>query len=436
MTEHDDPYARMAAYLDAGTDAIPRKAEPWSIPADYGGTAFRSRLEAGWARTLDRYGIRWEYEPHVYTLDGGTRYLPDFSLPDLSTFIEAKGPHMQRLDKARELARQMAPEAIVLIGYPPQRRRLVEWRGESMLQWADALGYPATFTSCPECGAYQWCRIRVSLDCRACGKRLSAHHAACGEMPFYDWQDEGEPFASILAKGGASLMPWVRFDDQYTIHRKVDGLSDAAFRLHTSAIFWCARNLTDGFVSREDLDGVTARVRTPARFAAECASRGAWHEATAPCASEKCPGPVDGDGWVIHDYWQYQPTKAQVLADREKAAARQEKWRKAKAGYPQDKSGDTPRNGHGNGGSNGVTNGVANATPDPTRPEGSGSGRAPDPSGRADGRASPPGSPDRTAKPPRPPWCGGCDERTRLDEDDQGRPRRCPACHPLAEAAP
>lgn len=58
-------------------------------------------------------------------------------------------------------------------------------------------------------------------------------------------------------------MPWVRFDDQFPIHRKVDGLSDAAYRLHTSAIFWCARNLTDGFVSEEDLDGVTARVRTP-----------------------------------------------------------------------------------------------------------------------------------------------------------------------------
>ena len=122
-------------------------------------------------------------------------------------------------------------------------------------------------------------------------------------------------------------MPWVRFDDQYPIHRKVDGLSDAAFRLHTSAIFWSARNLTDGFVSREDLDGVTARVRTPARFAAECVRRGVWHGALEPCDSEKCPGPVDNDGWIIHDYWWYQPTKEQVRRDRAHNARRQALFR-------------------------------------------------------------------------------------------------------------
>jgi hypothetical protein len=30
---------------------------------------------------------------------------------------------------------------------------------------------------------------------------------------------------------------------------------------------------------------------------------------------------------------------------------------------------------------------------------------------------------------PRPRWCGGCDERTRLAGDP---PYRCPVCHPLA----
>ena len=115
-------------------------------------------------------------------------------------------------------------------------------------------------------------------------------------------------------------MPWVRFDDQFTIHRKVDGLTDAAFRLHVAAVFWSARNLMDGFVPGEDLDLVCARLRAPSRFAAECVSRGVWHEARTPCASEKCPGPVDNDGWVIHDYWEYQPTRDKVLADREMKA--------------------------------------------------------------------------------------------------------------------
>lgn len=183
-------------------------------------------------------------------------------------------------------------------------------------------------------------------------------------------------------------MPWVRFDDQYPIHRKVDGLSDAAFRLHTSAIFWSARNLTDGFVSREDLDGVSARVRTPERFAAVCVDRDVWHLAGEDCPSEKCPAPVDGDGWVIHDYWEFQPSKAQVLKDRESAARRQKKWREARnpQGYQQRyPQGDTAadlhnphihrQEGRNNGSSNAVTNPVSASSP--PRPEGKRGGKPP-----------------------------------------------------------
>jgi hypothetical protein len=190
-------------------------------------------------------------------------------------------------------------------------------------------------------------------------------------------------------------MPWVRFDDQFPIHRKVDRLTDAAYRLHTSAIFWCARNLTDGFVSEEDLDGVTARVRTPPRFAAECVKRDVWHHARQPCPSEKCPGPVDNDGWVIHDYWEYQPSKAQVMKDREATARRQANWRARR-----------------NGSSNGVTDDVTNAAPSRPAPKEAGRGRP--------------------VPPQRPPWCGQCDERTRLTGEPPGR---CLACHPLAPEA-
>ena len=41
------------------------------------------------------------------------------------------------------------------------------------------------------------------------------------------------------------------------------------------------------------------------------------------------------------------------------------------------------------------------------------------------------------ARDPPPPWCGKCDERTRLLERDDGAPARCPDCHPLTrEEAP
>ena len=205
------------------------------------------------------------------------------------------------------------------------------------------------------------------------------------------------------------------FDDQFPIHRKVDGLSDAAFRLHASAIFWCARNLTDGFVSSGDLGGVTARVRTPARFAAECVNRGLWHLADEECPSEKCPASVDNgypQGWVIHDYWQYQPTKVKVLKDRQASAQRQRRYRE--------------NHGHGqsqhNGSSNAVSNAVSAAAP--SRRDGS-TKDTPVPS-RGTARASPPGPPAAAA------WCGQCDERTRMREDTNGNPYHCPECSPRA----
>jgi len=114
-------------------------------------------------------------------------------------------------------------------------------------------------------------------------------------------------------------MPWVRFDDQFPIHRKLAGLSDAAFRLHVSAIFWCARNLTDGVVPVGDLEDVSARVRTPTRFAAELVIRRLWHLGDEECDSEQCvaAGAPGIDGWVIHDYLEYQPSRSKVLQTRE-----------------------------------------------------------------------------------------------------------------------
>lgn len=44
----------------------------------------------------------------------------------------------------------------------------------------------------------------------------------------------------------------------------------------------------------------------------------------------------------------------------------------------------------------------------------------------------PPPPQHRQAEPWRSPWCGTCREATRMVEDDDGRPSRCPSCHPKA----
>ena len=199
-------------------------------------------------------------------------------------------------------------------------------------------------------------------------------------------------------------MPWVRFDDTFSVHRKVEGLSDAAFRLHVSAVFWCARNLTDGFVPEEDLELVTARVRSPERFTAELVRRGLWHRAEAvtrngtvgvtrnaavegyetDCDSPECPAP-EGAGWVIHDYLEYQPSKEKVRDEQSKNADRQRRYRERQAAKKQvNTAEDQSRNGVTNasrdasddashdGDRNGVSNGEQTPPrPDPTRIESS-----------------------------------------------------------------
>jgi hypothetical protein len=68
-----------------------------AIETRYKGHLFRSRLEARWAVFFDNLGVRYTYEPEGFQIDwmneeGRTaRYLPDFHLTDLGTWVEVKG---------------------------------------------------------------------------------------------------------------------------------------------------------------------------------------------------------------------------------------------------------------------------------------------------------------------------------------------------------
>lgn len=57
---------------------------------NYKGHNLRSSYELRLARAFDARGIRWEYEPQRFDL-GGSSYIPDFYLPDLKVYWEAKG---------------------------------------------------------------------------------------------------------------------------------------------------------------------------------------------------------------------------------------------------------------------------------------------------------------------------------------------------------
>lgn len=110
-------------------------------------------------------------------------------------------------------------------------------------------------------------------------------------------------------------MPWVRLDDRFPSHRKVSLLSDRAFRLYVSALCWSAENLTEGHIPDENLTRI-AHVRSTKAAAKELEGRGLWERVH--------------DGWQIHDYLDYNRTRAQVQAERENNAARQQEFRDKK----------------------------------------------------------------------------------------------------------
>lgn len=195
-------------------------------------------------------------------------------------------------------------------------------------------------------------------------------------------------------------MPWVRFDDRFPTHRKVRRLSDAAFRLHVSAIHWCSEHLTDGHIPDAELELVSDS-RSPRRAVGELERAGLWHA-------------VD-DGWEIHDFLEYQPSASKVKAEREAKRERQERWREGKKGSRKTSVDASP---------SASRDASQVATPYPTRP-------VPDPSFSEDlGEGGAVGNADANEPPsPRCPQhvdnatsapCGGCKE-ARLAREEWDR---------------
>ena len=74
-----------------------------AIPVDYRGVTFRSTLEGDWAKNLDAMNLVWEYEPEGVKLSNRQNYRCDFYLPRVTTWMEVKGPHDERIDKPGQL---------------------------------------------------------------------------------------------------------------------------------------------------------------------------------------------------------------------------------------------------------------------------------------------------------------------------------------------
>jgi len=120
-------------------------------------------------------------------------------------------------------------------------------------------------------------------------------------------------------------MPWVKLDDKYPDHPKIDAVGPLAAWLHTCALAYCARHLTDGFIPA----GTVGKL---ANFAG-LSLNGAPVQVSDLVVRLTKPLPIPGDslsalwdevegGYQIHDYLEYNPSRAETLAAREKDTTR------------------------------------------------------------------------------------------------------------------
>ena len=94
-----------------------------AIETYYKGYRFRSRLEARWAVFFDAAGIKYEYEPEGFEASDGTKYLPDFYLPEYDWYVEVKPPRDGAIDdiiKASRFVGENIKVLLILGNIPPK----------------------------------------------------------------------------------------------------------------------------------------------------------------------------------------------------------------------------------------------------------------------------------------------------------------------------
>lgn len=94
-----------------------------AIETWFRGFRFRSRLEARWFRFFESLSIDVQYEPEGWQFPDGTRYLPDFFLPQINAWAEVKPVpfNPEELRKAKEVVKGSGQMMLLLIGPPDFR---------------------------------------------------------------------------------------------------------------------------------------------------------------------------------------------------------------------------------------------------------------------------------------------------------------------------
>lgn len=145
-----------------------------AIETIYKGYRFRSRLEAKWAVFFDDIGIEWIYEPEGFVFSDGTKYLPDFYLPESKEFFEVKGIMTEEDDhKVQKLIEEL--QIGITVGFSdftfiaccnpwPKSTISQESKDNSCL------------VRCEKCGKHYFSGTSESYACKVCGAWDGDHY--------------------------------------------------------------------------------------------------------------------------------------------------------------------------------------------------------------------------------------------------------------------
>lgn len=108
-------------------------------------------------------------------------------------------------------------------------------------------------------------------------------------------------------------MPWVRLDDQFHMRPRVRSAGPEGRALFIAGLCYSSQNLTDGHLPAPAIPLVAAMAEVAPSVADRLVEIGLWDSAP--------------DGYQIIDFLSYNPSRQQVIAEREAGAERQRRSR-------------------------------------------------------------------------------------------------------------
>ena len=140
-----------------------------SIRIRYNGVLYRSKLEATTAKLFDEYNIKFIYEPDVIEFRDGTKYMPDFYLPEQKIWVECKGLMNDKDEHKITMLANESKEKEVIIITSDGHFSLVQAEGDTLDEVLWLGEEDVFFAHCKKCGKWYFSDTAGSWACRHCG---------------------------------------------------------------------------------------------------------------------------------------------------------------------------------------------------------------------------------------------------------------------------